>query len=175
MFCFKQSQLLKAPDSAAFFRKLGFARINASTLNPLKVCTLDVVLEFAKLTSLFTSDRSIDAIIERNRRVFLKTSSRLQGSRNRLDPFFPFDPYNLPLSSVFLTDSYVCWRERQLPSSFPVSHDDSQSAWEPDNSDDDTSEILSPSFKPCSLSDDDDDDARLLSSTPDVFSDLNFC
>lgn len=160
IFCFKHTQLLEGGESTSFYRKLGINRIALSPLNPLKVCLSSVVREFARISGLFSTDTTIRGVIERNRTVVLPTKSATTGSANRLVSFFPFDPYVLPLSRRFLSDSYLQWDqiEKTAATLLPFEEDPSD---DDDDDEPDTSEILSSSLKACSLSDDD----QLLSST----------
>lgn len=96
-----------------------------SKLNPLKVCSPGIVEEFAKLAHKLGLIY-IYPVLEINKRVrlsqFIK-SSYSSGGRLRdigtesvrddhalqLDPFFPFDPYQLPNSKQWLEGDYLSW------------------------------------------------------------------
>jgi RNA polymerase I-specific transcription initiation factor RRN3 len=96
-----------------------------SKLNPLKVCTPGIVEEFAKLAHKL-SLVYVYPVLEINKRVRLSQyikSSYSAGGRLRdigneaardedslqLDPYFPFDPYQLPGSKRWLEGDYIGW------------------------------------------------------------------
>ncbi|PNY24748.1 RNA polymerase I-specific transcription initiation factor rrn3 [Tolypocladium capitatum] len=94
-------------------------------LNPLKVCAPVIVEEFAKLAHRLNF-MYIYPLVESNKRVRLTqylsatyaTGGALrdagyeaQGeSFHQLDPYFPFDPYQLPISKRWLDNDYVHWK-----------------------------------------------------------------
>jgi RNA polymerase I-specific transcription initiation factor RRN3 len=94
-------------------------------LNPLKVCAPVIVEEFAKLAHRLNF-MYIFPLVENNKRVRLTqflsstyaTGDALrdagyegQGeSFHQLDPYFPFDPYQLPISKRWLAGDYVHWK-----------------------------------------------------------------
>ncbi|KOS19658.1 RNA polymerase I-specific transcription initiation factor rrn3 [Escovopsis weberi] len=94
-------------------------------LNPLKVCAPVIVEEFAKLAHRLNFMYTYP-LIENNKRVrltqFLSSTYSTGGalrdsgfdaqeeSFHQLDPYFPFDPYQLPISKRWLADDYVHWK-----------------------------------------------------------------
>ncbi|KID76833.1 RNA polymerase I specific transcription initiation factor RRN3 superfamily, partial [Metarhizium brunneum ARSEF 3297] len=94
-------------------------------LNPLKVCAPVIVDEFAKLAHRLNFVY-IYPLVESNKRVrltqFLSATYSTGGalrdagyegqgeSYHQLDPYFPFDPYQLPISKRWLADDYVHWK-----------------------------------------------------------------
>ncbi|KAM4054922.1 RNA polymerase I specific transcription initiation factor RRN3 domain-containing protein [Hirsutella rhossiliensis] len=94
-------------------------------LNPLKVCAPVIVEEFAKLAHRLNF-MYIYPLVESNKRIRLSqylsstyaTGGALrdagyeaQGeSFHQLDPYFPFDPYQLPVSKRWLENDYVHWK-----------------------------------------------------------------
>ncbi|KJZ80604.1 hypothetical protein HIM_00454 [Hirsutella minnesotensis 3608] len=94
-------------------------------LNPLKVCAPVIVEEFAKLAHRLKF-MYIYPLVESNKRIRLSqylsstyaTGGALrdagyetQGeSFHQLDPYFPFDPYQLPVSKRWLENDYVHWQ-----------------------------------------------------------------
>ncbi|OAA37239.1 RNA polymerase I specific transcription initiation factor RRN3 superfamily [Metarhizium rileyi] len=94
-------------------------------LNPLKVCAPVIVEEFAKLAHGLNF-MYIYPLVESNKRVrltqFLSSTYATGGalrdagyegqgeSSHQLDPYFPFDPYQLPISKRWLADDYVHWK-----------------------------------------------------------------
>lgn len=95
-----------------------------SRLNPLKVCAPEIVDEFARIAH-HLSFMYVHSILSANRRIRLsgtvsssslpsrETSlDSLRGDRHlQLDAYFPFDPYNLPISKRWLEGDYNYWRE----------------------------------------------------------------
>ncbi|KAK2612447.1 DNA independent RNA polymerase I transcription factor [Conoideocrella luteorostrata] len=94
-------------------------------LNPLKVCAPVIVEEFAKLAHRLNF-MYVYPLVESNKRVrltqFLSSTYSMGGalrdagfedqseSYHQLDPYFPFDPYQLPISKRWLTGDYVNWK-----------------------------------------------------------------
>ena len=106
-----------------------FSRIIHSPLNPLKVCSPNIVGEFAKIANA-RSLTYVFSLLETNKRLRL---SRFTGSASRgstysqpsretalslknddsyyqLDSYFPFDPYHLPKSKRWIEGDYVEWQ-----------------------------------------------------------------
>ncbi|KAH0528675.1 hypothetical protein TsFJ059_003504 [Trichoderma semiorbis] len=109
---------------------IGTTRKDLSThifgkLNPLKVCAPVIVDEFAKLAHRLNFMYAYP-LIESNKRIrltqFLSSTYSTGGalrdsgfdtqeeSFHQLDPYFPFDPYQLPVSKRWLTNDYVHWK-----------------------------------------------------------------
>lgn len=94
-------------------------------LNPLKVCAPVIVEEFAKLAHRLNY-MYVYPLVESNKRVrltqFLSSTYSTGGalrdagyegqgeSFHQLDPYFPFDPYQLPISKRWIIDDYVHWK-----------------------------------------------------------------
>lgn len=118
-------------------------RAIGSILNPLRVCSMTVVNQFAKVANA-TDFIYCYAILDASRRAdattkstnspprggagtavenysSLKNSTTMLGahvydsSLAELNTFFPFDPYSLPRSSVFIEDVYRKWDDVALP------------------------------------------------------------
>ncbi|KAI7888754.1 RNA polymerase I-specific transcription initiation factor RRN3 [Mucor mucedo] len=82
-------------------------RLVMSKFNPLKLCAPSVVTQFAKL-SRNTHFMYVYPVLEKNRDIFvpgLGGSNLLQ----TVQTFFPFDPYKLDGSRVFVDDIYFDW------------------------------------------------------------------
>ncbi|PTB65399.1 RNA polymerase I-specific transcription factor [Trichoderma citrinoviride] len=109
---------------------IGTSRKDLSThifgkLNPLKVCAPVIVEEFAKLAHRLNFMYAYP-LIEGNKRIrltqFLSSTYSTGGalrdsgfdtqeeSFHQLDPYFPFDPYQLPVSKRWLVNDYVHWK-----------------------------------------------------------------
>jgi RNA polymerase I-specific transcription initiation factor RRN3 len=138
IFCFRWRDLLETPadleedDPTAFLNqdldwipgvKETLSRTIYSKLNPLKICSPPIVSEFAKIAH-HLKFMYVYALLEKNRRIRLSqfTTSRGSGalretgsdgnneSWHQLDAYFPFDPYQLPVSKRWLEDDYVQWK-----------------------------------------------------------------
>ncbi|KAF5558225.1 RNA polymerase I transcription factor Rrn3 [Fusarium mexicanum] len=99
-----------------------------SKLNPLKVCAPVIVEEFAKISHRLNF-MYVYPLVESNKRVRLtqyltatySTGGALRDagyetqdeSFHQLDPYFPFDPYQLPVSKRWLENDYVHWKAVQ--------------------------------------------------------------
>ncbi|KAI9806864.1 MAG: hypothetical protein M1833_002521 [Piccolia ochrophora] len=99
-----------------------------SKLNPLKVCSPSIVDQFARVAH-HVQLLYVYNIIEKNKRLYFNTAksaatrsmwnhperqtaltARKDDSHQQLDAYFPFDPYDLPLSKRWLDGDYVEWR-----------------------------------------------------------------
>jgi RNA polymerase I-specific transcription initiation factor RRN3 len=93
-----------------------------SKLNPLKVCSPPIVSEFAKIAHHLRF-MYVYPLLETNKRLRLSQFSNGgngalrdagHGGNNeswhQLDAYFPFDPYQLPLSKKWVEDDYVQWK-----------------------------------------------------------------
>ncbi|KAH7328796.1 RNA polymerase I-specific transcription initiation factor RRN3 [Stachybotrys elegans] len=94
-------------------------------LNPLKVCAPVIVEEFARLAHRLNF-LYVYPLVESNKRVrltqYLSSTYATGGalrdagfesqeeSYHQLDPYFPFDPYQLPTSKRWLVGDYVQWK-----------------------------------------------------------------
>lgn len=95
-----------------------------STLNPLRICTSDIVNQFAeiclRLNLLYLYPK-----IESNKHVRLSNTRRdiadhgmgqierdlgWVGESGMLEGYFPFDPYKLPRSGRWVIDDYLEWK-----------------------------------------------------------------
>lgn len=105
--------------------KEALSRTIYSKLNPLKVCSPPIVEEFAKIAHHLRF-MYIYPLLETNKRVrlsqFTSSSSfgvplretalsvRKDEGWHQLDAYFPFDPYQLPLSKRWIEGDYVQWK-----------------------------------------------------------------
>jgi RNA polymerase I-specific transcription initiation factor RRN3 len=138
IFCFRwrdlitSSEISEEEDPAAFVGqdlnwtpgiKETLSRTIYSKLNPLKICSPPIVAEFAKIARHLRF-MYVYPLLETNKRVRLSQFSSGQGngalrdtgnggnseSWHQLDAYFPFDPYQLPLSRRWIENDYVQWR-----------------------------------------------------------------
>jgi RNA polymerase I-specific transcription initiation factor RRN3 len=129
----------------AIKRNLGLA-VN-STLNPLRICTPDIVNQFAEtchrlhLFYLFPKVESNKHVRLSNIRRDLADMTMGQierdlgwvGESGMLEGYFPFDPYRLPRSGKWVADDYLEWKG--LPGPEEDNDDDSDDDMNNDESD----------------------------------------
>lgn len=138
IFCFRWRDLISSSDiseeddPAAFVGqdltwtpgiKETLSRTIYSKLNPLKICSPPIVAEFAKIARHLRF-MYVYPLLESNKRIRLSQFSSSQGngalrdtgnggnseSWHQLDAYFPFDPYQLPLSRHWVEKDYVQWK-----------------------------------------------------------------
>lgn len=138
IFCFRWRDLLIASDvfdddELCAFRgqdlhwipgiKETLFRTIHSKLNPLKICSPPIVAEFAKI-SKHLEFMQVYPLLETNKRIRLSQYSTGPGSTNlrdsglgtsdeswhQLDAYFPFDPYQLPVSKKWIEQDYMQWK-----------------------------------------------------------------
>lgn len=123
-------------------------------LNPLKVCAPVIVEEFAKLAHRLNF-MYVYPLVESNKRIrltqFLSSTYATGGalrdagydhqdeSFHQLDPYFPFDPYQLPVSKRWLENDYVHWRA--VPGLNTEEEDEEDDSSDDDDEDDEEEEI----------------------------------
>lgn len=139
IFCFRWRDLLIASDvfddddeSTAFrgqdlhwipgIKETLFRTIH-SKLNPLKICSPSIVAEFAKIAK-HLEFMQVYPLLETNKRIRLSQYATGPGSGavrdaalatsdeswHQLDAYFPFDPYQLPISKKWIEGDYVQWK-----------------------------------------------------------------
>jgi len=138
IFCFRWRDLITSTDiaeeddPAAFIGqdltwapgiKDTLTRTIYSKLNPLKICSPPIVAEFAKIAHHLRF-MYVYPLLETNKRIRLSQYSSGQGngalrdtgnggnneSWHQLDAYFPFDPYQLPVSKRWIEGDYVQWK-----------------------------------------------------------------
>lgn len=139
IFCFRWRDLIISSevfedddDPAAFLTqdltwapgiKENLSRAIYSKLNPLKICSPPIVSEFAKIAHHLRF-MYVYPLLETNKRIRLSqfSSGAAKGalrdtgnggnneSWHQLDAYFPFDPYQLPVSKRWVEDDYVQWK-----------------------------------------------------------------
>lgn len=124
-----------------------------SPMNPLKICSSGIVMEFARITNHFHLFY-IFSKIEANKRVRISTFRSISSFANyaqverevrasdnlgyQLDAYFPFDPYQLPRSRRWLEGDYVEWRG--IPGLNKDNDDDDDSEMDGDDNEDEDDE-----------------------------------
>ncbi|QSZ29756.1 hypothetical protein DSL72_004273 [Monilinia vaccinii-corymbosi] len=138
IFCFRwrdlidSSEVFDDEDPMAFIEhdlvwttgiKETLSRAIYSKLNPLKICSPPIVSEFAKIAR-HVRFMYVYPLLETNKRIRLSQfcsavgNGALRDSGNgasndswhQLDAYFPFDPYQLPVSKKWIEDDYVQWK-----------------------------------------------------------------
>lgn len=117
VFCFRWRDLQEEPDEQTMGRKIWISelgvvqRVITSDLNPLKVCSQNVVHQFARIAQA-TDFTYCFSILEANKRapypVFAGLAPGSAGPQE-LHTFFPFDPFKLPRSGEYIQGVYREW------------------------------------------------------------------
>ncbi|KAI1381707.1 RNA polymerase I-specific transcription initiation factor RRN3 [Hypoxylon crocopeplum] len=124
-----------------------------SKLNPLKVCSPSIVEQFAGLAHRFRF-MYVYPLIESNKRLRLSQFSigayssggalrdlsfdMNDESWQQLGSFFPFDPYQLPVSKRWVAQDYLVWRA--IPGLNPDERDDDSDEEDPVGEDEEVHE-----------------------------------
>ncbi|MCO5601785.1 hypothetical protein L7F22_055910 [Adiantum nelumboides] len=113
VLCFRMKNLLDDQNEREMLYKLPLDDLLRHTLNPLKLCLPSVVEEFLKQA---TAAHLVNAnlSLEVNRNIDALESNTF-GGINRLDMFFPFDPYLLRQSDRFIRPNFIFWSMVQCP------------------------------------------------------------
>ncbi|MCO5571465.1 hypothetical protein L7F22_025205 [Adiantum nelumboides] len=113
VLCFRMKTLLDDQSEREMLYKLPLDDLLRHTLNPLKLCLTSVVEEFLKQA---TAAHLVNAnlSLEVNRNIDALESNTF-GGINRLDMFFPFDPYLLRQSDRFIRPNFIFWSMVQCP------------------------------------------------------------
>ncbi|KAK0230372.1 RNA polymerase I-specific transcription initiation factor RRN3 [Armillaria fumosa] len=124
VFCFRWKDMQEDEDEdivktegKKWMRELSVVhRVVNSSLNPLKVCSPNVSMQFAHVantvgfmycyTVLETNKRQNAMAIAAQTRIFTTAAVNAE-----LNTFFPFDPYKLPRSGVYIEGIYREWSE----------------------------------------------------------------
>ncbi|KNC80573.1 hypothetical protein SARC_07072 [Sphaeroforma arctica JP610] len=114
VLCFKHDAIMREYGDA-WVRKLRLEKMVICNLNPMQIVLKSIVEEFARVMKLHQIVYCY-AVITRNTAMV----SSAQGAKefSALDSFFPYDPYNLPESSKYVTN-YIAWGERS-PGDYPT-------------------------------------------------------
>ncbi|KAJ1697892.1 hypothetical protein LUZ63_006404 [Rhynchospora breviuscula] len=123
ILCFRMRQLMDVPPRSFLFDlPLGYILFNG--LDPLKVCLPSIVQEFlrqARAARLFHA--SVASI---NENAIDSELSKAFGGTERLDIFFPFDPYLLKESDRFIRPNFVYWSKVKTTYSNCYSEEDNE-------------------------------------------------
>ncbi|GAQ88796.1 RNA polymerase I specific transcription initiation factor RRN3 family protein [Klebsormidium nitens] len=111
ILCYRMEALSKDPVLSKALQQMPLREIVHHALNPMKVCLPAVVKEFCAQAAAFDLLDCSD-VLQRNER----SEGRPGAVRhNKLDMFFPFDPYLLPASLKFVEQHYNEWKPRGAP------------------------------------------------------------
>ncbi|XP_043713609.1 RNA polymerase I-specific transcription initiation factor RRN3-like isoform X2 [Telopea speciosissima] len=107
VLCFRMSSMVDVPPLKSQLFQMPLEQILRHPLDPLKVCLPSIVKEFlrqAKAARLFTQSENFlfSSLLESD-------SSKAFGGMERLDMFFPFDPYLLKKCDRFIRPNFVYW------------------------------------------------------------------
>merc|ERR1711874_94434 len=108
VFTFRHSDLTGRPESMRRLQGMSWQTLITSSLNPLRVCLPGIVKNFSSLAKNYQL-AYCTAIVQRNSRINLPVVGSMSSSKAKpllLDCFFPFDPYMLEDSRVFVTNIY---------------------------------------------------------------------
>ncbi|KAL4198092.1 hypothetical protein AMTRI_Chr03g138460 [Amborella trichopoda] len=104
--CFRIGAIMEIPYlKSHIFRPL--ESVLHHSLNPLKVCLPSIVEEFLRRTKVADVFTSLATAIVQN--LLESENSRTFGGVERLDMFFPFDPYLLKRSERFIRPNFIFW------------------------------------------------------------------
>ncbi|KAJ4755061.1 RNA polymerase I-specific transcription initiation factor RRN3 [Rhynchospora pubera] len=123
ILCFRMRQLMDVPPRSFLFDlPLGYILFNG--LDPLKVCLPSIVQEFlrqARAARLFHA-----SVASVNENAIDSELSKAFGGTERLDIFFPFDPYLLKESDRFIRPNFVYWSKVKTTYSNCYSEEDNE-------------------------------------------------
>jgi len=125
VFIYHHKYFLDTSEKREFIKSLNFMRIVTSKLNPLKYCLSTVVNLFARITRMHEIVFCY-SVIEHNNRCALNELSFERNStaaqNEEIEMFFPFDPYILPKSSLFIKSLFFEWNEDEIEDTSDEEH-----------------------------------------------------
>ncbi|CAF3338861.1 unnamed protein product [Rotaria socialis] len=119
IFIYRHHEIARLPDGIETVSQWRLSRIIASELNPLKYCLAAITLRFAQLARNYQIVFCY-SIIETNNRYSLPelfATNSYSNDNSAMIPsdilysYFPFDPYVLKRSSIFIRPIYNDYRE----------------------------------------------------------------
>eukprot|EP01134_Creolimax_fragrantissima_P003112 CFRG3112T1 len=108
ILCFRHEAVLK-DFGHGWVRRLRLDKMVGCNLNPLRAVLMEVVQEFARIMKKNELVYCY-SVISRNNTMLASKRVTGSGEFSALDSFFPFDPYPLPDSTIYVSH-YVQWRE----------------------------------------------------------------
>jgi len=111
VMCFRYRKLVEESnaDFGQFFTYLRIEDILNNKLYPLNFCCSGVVEEFAEICEN-NGVSLVKDLLESSKGIVVPTISA-SGEENKLDSFFPFDPYLLKDSSKYINPFYTTWED----------------------------------------------------------------
>ncbi|CAF1203005.1 unnamed protein product [Adineta steineri] len=119
IFIYRHQEIVRLSDGIQTIIQWRLSRIISSELNPLKFCLPAITLRFAQLARNYQIVFCY-SIIETNNRYSLPELFSIDDHHNNTSPllpsnilhsYFPFDPYVLKRSSVFIRPIYIDYRD----------------------------------------------------------------
>nr|XP_019704042.1 RNA polymerase I-specific transcription initiation factor RRN3 isoform X5 [Elaeis guineensis] len=107
VLCFRMRSIMDVPHLKSLLLHMPLSSIMCHPLDPLKVCLPSIVQEFlrqAKAARLF--NKSVPSLYDN---LLESEFSKAFGGIERLDMFFPFDPYLLKESDRFMRPHFEFW------------------------------------------------------------------
>ncbi|XP_071692841.1 RNA polymerase I-specific transcription initiation factor rrn3-like isoform X2 [Rutidosis leptorrhynchoides] len=166
VLCFRLRSIMDTPLLKSKLSIMPLEQIFKHGLNPLEVCLPSIVEEFlhqAKVACLFrvSGTFAFHDLLESD-------LSRAFGGFERLDMFFPFDPYLLKKSDSYIRPNFMYWKMVRN-SSYDEEDDDDYEEGVSDE-DEDNHHVVSNGSGPMKFEDDDDDELDMklneMSITP---------
>ncbi|GJW08306.1 RNA polymerase I-specific transcription initiation factor RRN3-like protein isoform X1 [Tanacetum coccineum] len=157
VLCFRLRSILATPQLKSQLCKMPLEQIFKHALNPLEVCLPSIVEEFlrqCKAAHLFrvSGTFAFHGLLESD-------LSRAFGGFERLDLFFPFDPYLLKKSDKFIRPNFIYWS--MVRTTYDDEDEDEEGTSDEDEegtSDEDEADAGASNGRgPMSFEDDDDD------------------
>ncbi|XP_003740893.1 RNA polymerase I-specific transcription initiation factor RRN3 [Galendromus occidentalis] len=140
---FRHKEIIEGDDGLGYLQRLNLEQIVTSPLNPLKVISPAVGIHFANVTRHYQVVYCY-AIFERNQRSALPMANP---GNQKLDVYFPFDPYVLLRSKRFVEPIYREYVDHLKSSVDEDPEQNNNSSSDSDGEDDEDEEMVSTSLK----------------------------
>lgn len=108
IICYRYKDLLALEGgSSGYISKMGLERIIQCKFNPLKICSLEIVNEFAEITNHYQLAYCFN-VIERNKKIVPAGKALLatEALSRELQKFYVFEPLDLAVSKNYVKDLY---------------------------------------------------------------------
>ena len=131
MFAFRHDEFKDSRAAVDILSKLDLQKIVACRLNPLQYCARAVVTNFSSIANYWQL-AYCETVLQKNQRSHLRraaSSSAFMSSTNGIYPallqsYFPFDPYMLTDSKVFIAPHYRQYKSNMFPDDEESSSDE---------------------------------------------------
>lgn len=138
VICYRLHELLEDTESENAMRTLPLQWLFTAHLNPLAACLESVVQEFERQA---TASKLLDGKRLRGVSATKQVNSGMSfGGDNRLDMFFPFDPYLLRQSNRFIKPIYIRWQQPSYACRERESESDQGTDGEEENANEDSAD-----------------------------------